>query len=227
MAAVLLTGPVAALLYGLSFAAKPPSLFRTVLRVMPLAVLALSVFAHIVTQGLRDATAFPLWSLLCGTFTLFAVSDACFAGETPRRHRAGLIASLGAHLGLLVLFALASASWMLTVVELSIAAVVLALALAFGVWLWRGSSTGRGWAVAVWAASAAATGLSMLHLQDNNAWTIGALFLLGADAMLLGKLVKDPALFPARRVAAWLAWFPYCAAQIAFLVGMVGYADRF
>lgn len=227
MASFLLVGPVAAVLYGLAFAAKPPSLFRTVLRVMPLAILALVVLVHIATQAHRDSLSLSLWSLLCAAFALFAVSDAFLASETPRRRRAGLIASLGAHLGLLTLFALGSASWTGTLLALSAAAGVLAIAAAFGTWLWRRSAAGRGWALAVWASSAIATGLSMLHLQDNNAWTVGALFLLGADAVLLGKLAKDPALFPARRLTAWLAWFPYCAAQIAFLIGMVGYTDRF
>lgn len=225
VAAVLLTSPVSAFLYGAAYSARPPSLFRTIIRTLPLAVLALAVLANILFDS-RDASGHDvlLWGLLGTCYGLAATGDALLA---INRLPVGVASQAASRLCLVLLLAQASSTQSVRLPEAVGAGLTLLALAGTVVWLWPRMERLRGPLLALLALSGVAACLALAHRTDNNAWTFTGILLLASDSLLATTLVREEKPFRSRRLTTALAWFAYYAAHVVALFGMVGYIQRF
>ncbi|HYE47376.1 MAG TPA: lysoplasmalogenase [Caulobacter sp.] len=223
IAALALLSPLGALVYGLVFSHRHPSAPRTSVKVAAVGILALLAAFATLTAG--DASL-P-WAVLALGYALCAIGDAFLAGDPKRWLTPGLVAFLVGHIGFIVLFATAGEAQAFGPgVYLAMAAVALTGA-GMLAWLWPDLDSMR-WPVAAYVVVIVTmVGVSLPHWGHNIAWPIGALMFMASDAILAGELFKGTRLFRSPRLTAWAIWFLYYGAQLAFLAGTIGYADRY
>lgn len=227
IAAILLTSPVAALLYGFIYSPRPPSAFRTAVKTLAVGILAVLAAITMVTGlgGGGERAYVMAWGLLAAGFALCALGDAFLAGDPKRWLAPGLAAFLLGHICFIALFSHALAVDGLPPVGPAIWAGMALVVLAGGgmlAWLWRDLGSLR-WPVVAYVvviAVMACTGL--IDAASRPAWAIGGLMFMASDAILAVQLFKQRELLVSPRLNAWAIWFLYYAAQIAFLIGMLG-----
>jgi len=222
--AFLLASPVAALLYGFVFAARPPSLFRTMVKTLAVGTLALLAAIAAIAPINSDAAA-PIavvWGILAAGFGLCAIGDAFLAGDPKRWLAPGLAAFLLGHICFIALFGHALALRGMPTVGPAIWAGMALVVLAGGAmlaWLWPDLGSLR-WPVVAYVVVIvvmACTGL--IDAAGRPAWAIGGLMFMASDAILAVQLFKQRELLVSPRLNAWAIWFLYYAAQVAFLIG--------
>ncbi|MBX3481295.1 MAG: lysoplasmalogenase [Caulobacter sp.] len=222
-AAIFLTSPVSALLYGFVYSRRGPSPFRTAIKTLPVGVLALyatvaSQATYVPGQGDPNTT----WSILAAGFALCAVGDAFLAGDPKRWLAPGLAAFLLGHICFIALFGHALAVAGLPLIGPAILIGMALIVLTGGAmlaWLWRDLGTLR-WPVVAYVvviAVMACTGL--IDAVSRPAWAVGGVLFMASDAILAVQLFKQRELLVSPRLNAWAIWFLYYFAQVAFLVG--------
>ena len=196
----------ASLAYGAVLTQREASLWRTVLKTVPVAALA------VLTWRMHEP-----WPLVAG-LALSALGDAFLAGDAERFLPAGLGAFLAAHLAYIWFFLrqgygageLAAEPW-----RGGGAAVAVIAGAAMLIWLWRSIGPLRP-AVAVYAAALAGMTVMALTLPIRD-WPAmpGALLFMASDALLSAELFKG---FRARWSGP-VVWATYYGAQ-----GLIVYA---
>lgn len=191
---------LAALVYGLVFLQRSPSLPRTLLKAAGATCLALAA-------RFSDAP-----NLLALAFGLCAVGDALLAGEPKRWLPAGIIVFLIAHLAFIALFLEIGSVPLLTQALWRVAGAMAVAVACVGllVFLWPKLGTFRA-AGTAYAAALLATVVSALTLPVGFHWAIaGAFAFLGSDAILAVRLFRHEA----RPSALWdhLVWWLYAGA---------------
>lgn len=223
-AAILLTSPVAALLYGFFFSSRAPSAFRTAVKTLAVGVLAVMA-AITAMSGLaegREGAYVTAFALLAAGFALCALGDAFLAGDPGRWLAPGLAAFLLGHICFIALFGHALAVAGLPPIGPAILIGMVLIVLTGGAmlaWLWRDLGTLR-WPVVAYVVVItvmACTGL--VDAAGRPAWAVGGVLFMASDAILAVQLFKQRELLVSPRLTAWAIWFLYYVAQVAFLIG--------
>jgi uncharacterized membrane protein YhhN len=224
------------LTYGFLLSHLPPSFPRTILKTLPVAMLAvLAVFAaHIDAQFLPLGSLVWVYGLLTGGFVLCAVGDAFLAGDPKRWLPPGLAAFLLGHLCFIAMFVVGlivgidplmigppsePAPIFSPAAILGMVAVVVAGG-AMLAWLWRDLGSMRWPVVAYVVVIVVMACCGLAEWSRRPAWAIGALLFMASDAILAVQLFKGRELVVSPRINGWAIWFLYYAAQVAFLMGV-------
>jgi uncharacterized membrane protein YhhN len=225
MSALVLLSPVSALIYGFGYASRPPSAFRTAVKVLPvgsLAVLA-AIIAFMDHQWMGPSA--ELWAplILAAAFLLCAAGDGFLAGDPKRWLPPGLATFLLGHVCFIGLFATALVTGRAAVpgpVTSAGIAAVIAAGLAMLAWLWPSLGKLRPAVVAYIGVIVAMVCLGLVGAASHQAWAIGGLLFMASDAILAVQLFKDRDLLVSKRLTGWAIWFLYYAAQVFFLLGL-------
>lgn len=220
--ALALLSPLAALLYGLVFSSRQPSAIRTVVKTTAVGILALLAAAATLTAG----TASLSWTILAVGFALCAIGDAFLAGDPKRWLPPGLVAFLLGHIAFIVLFAGAAETRTLGPAIYAAMAVVAVIGAGMLRWLWPHLGPLRWPVVAYVVVIVVMVCEGLTHWSHNIAWAFGGLLFMASDAILAGQLFRGAKLPGPQRLTDWAIWFLYYGAQVAFLIGMIGYAAK-
>ncbi|MFZ5668189.1 MAG: lysoplasmalogenase [Pseudomonadota bacterium] len=197
---------LAALVYGLALAGRPPSALRTGIKTA--AVGALGVLAFLSgTPG-----------LLAGALLLCAVGDAFLAGEPRRWLPAGLLAFLLGH-GLYIFLFQQTRDPGIDASGPALAgmAVVGGASLAMLAWLWRSLGPLRPAVILYVVAIAVMVASSFLLPSVYWPAMAGAVLFMASDAILAIDLFRDEKLFGSPLATRWAVWFLYWGGQALIL----------
>lgn len=214
MTAAFVLSVVCALLYGLALAGRPPSAFRTIIKTIPIAGMALYTF---------------LWGsppLLVGALAACALGDAFLSRDPQSWLPWGLVAFLIGHALFIALFAQFTAldhvdgpiqyvAWGL----IALAAVGL---LAF---IWNHLGPLRP-AVVLYAVVIAVMVGTAFRLGGWH-WPamVGAVLFMLSDAILAISLFRGEVLFGSTRATNWSVWFLYFAGLYMISGQFIGFTD--
>ena len=213
--ALWLVSALSALVYGGLWVLGPVSPLRTVIKMVPVAALALIAYL----TGPRHGLAL----LLPAALALSAVGDGFLAGDPKRWLPLGLANFLVAHLIYVALFWSAGAPNALSE-PIRGAMIVTAILGGFGMltWLWPHLGAMRGAVSAYVAAIVAmlATGL----LLPWAAWPVmvGALAFMASDAILSADLFVGAKIVGSERLSGYAIWALYYGGQAAIALGLMG-----
>ena len=199
----LLAACLSALIYGVFFITRPPSLARTAFKTLPLLMLALFAF-------LMSAP----WLLVAG-LALSAVGDAAISRDGEPAFVAGLAVFLLAHVAYVVWFAASVQVWR---PDLRQSAELIALALvAFALVrvLWPRLGDMRLPVACYMVAILAMGGLSVLLPASLLPVSIGALLFVASDCVLAAETFLDRQ----SRLTSHFVWWSYFAGQLLIAVG--------
>jgi uncharacterized membrane protein YhhN len=213
--ALWLVSALSALVYGGLWVLGPVSPLRTVIKMVPVAALALIAYL----TGPRHGLAL----LLPAALALSAVGDGFLAGDPKRWLPLGLASFLVAHLIYVALFWSASAP---SAISEPIRGALIVAAILGGLgmltWLWAHLGAMRGAVSAYVAAIVAmlATGL----LLPWAAWPVmvGALAFMASDAILSADLFVGAKIAGSERLSGYAIWALYYGGQAAITLGLMG-----
>jgi uncharacterized membrane protein YhhN len=213
--ALWLVSALSALVYGGLWVLGPVSPLRTVIKMVPVAALALIAYL----TGPRHGLAL----LLPAALALSAVGDGFLAWDPKRWLPLGLASFLVAHLIYVALFWSAGAPNALSE-PIRGAMIVAAILGGFGMltWLWPHLGAMRGAVIAYVAAIVAmlATGL----LLPWAAWPVmvGAVAFMASDAILSADLFVGAKIVGSERLSGYAIWALYYGGQAAIALGLMG-----
>lgn len=212
--ALWLVSALSALVYGAFWVLAPVSPLRTVVKIMPVAALALIAYL----TGPRHGVAL----LLPAALGLSALGDGFLAGDPKRWLPLGLASFLIAHLIYVALFWSAGGPSGLS--EPVRPALIMAAPIG-GVgmlaWLWPYLGAMRG-AVSAYVAAIVAM-LATSLLLPWTAWPVmvGALAFMASDAILSADLFRGARLARSERLSAYAIWALYYGGQAAIALGLM------
>ncbi|WP_294621750.1 lysoplasmalogenase [uncultured Roseovarius sp.] len=193
----------AALAYGLWYCHRAPSLLRSVIKTLPLAVMA----------GLAFFAAAPL--VLVAGFALSALGDLALSRRGEAAFLTGLVGFAAAHIAFIWVFA-GMAQGALPLVP---AVILLIYAASSELWLAPHTGTLR-WPVRGYVALIAGMGLMALMLPVGyGIVTLGAVLFIASDTLLAVQMFRMAADHPLQRVVSVALWALYIAAQGLILWG--------
>ena len=196
----------AALAYGTWFCHRDPSALRSVIKTLPLAVMAMLAF-------LPGA---PL--VLVAGLALSALGDLALSRRGEAAFLTGLIAFAAAHIAYIWVFA-GMAQGALPLVP---AAILLIYAASSELWLAPHTGTLR-WPVRGYVALIAGMGLTALMLPAGyGVVTLGAGLFIASDTLLAVQVFRMAPDHPAQRAVSGTLWALYIAAQALILWGFMG-----
>jgi uncharacterized membrane protein YhhN len=205
---------LSALVYGGLLVMGAPSPLRTIIKMVPVASLALIAYFTGPKQGLA--------LLLPAALALSAVGDGFLAGEPKKWLPLGLVSFLIAHLIYVALFWNEGAPNLL--IE-PVRVVMIAAAVISGVgmlaWLWPHLGAMR-MAVSAYVAAIVAMQVTSL-LLPWIAWPVmvGALAFMASDAILSADLFRSARLAGSERFSAYSIWGLYYGGQAAIAIGLM------
>ncbi len=209
-----LVSALSALAYGVLWVLAPVSPLRTVIKIMPVAALALIAYL----SGPRHGAAL----LLPAALALSAVGDGFLAGDPKRWLPLGLASFLIAHLIYVALFWSAGGSS----APSEPVRLVLILAAPIGgvgmlAWLWPHLGAMRG-AVSAYVGAIVAM-LATSLLLPWTAWPVmvGALAFMASDAILSADLFRSARIAGSERMSAYAIWALYYGGQAAIALGLM------
>ena len=201
---IYLGGLVAALAY-LPLAGAATSPLRSLLKVLPLGLLALSAWV-------ADGPVFLVAALIFS-----ALGDLALSRDGRSSLLYGLSAFALAHLVYILLFLGQSQAALWDAFALSPLPAILMVALALSTEIWLAPHTGKlRWPVTAYVALIAAMMLAALTL-DATLVIIGAVFFVLSDLILALRLFRGVS----SRVADWLVWVFYIAGQALIVAGLL------
>lgn len=212
--ALWLVSALSALAYGAFWVLAPVSPLRTVIKIVPVAALALIAYLTGPQQGVA--------LLLPAALVLSAVGDGFLAGDPKKWLPLGLASFLVAHLIYVVLFWSAGGP---SALSEPIRPVLIAVSALGGMgmltWLWPHLGALRGAVSAYVGAIVAmlATGL----LLPWTAWPVmvGALAFMASDAILSADLFRGARIAGSERMSAYAIWALYYGGQAAIALGLM------
>lgn len=200
---------VAAALLTLYLANLPPSLVRSVVKTLAVALLAVLAF---VQKG-------PL--LLVGALALSAAGDAFLSRQGDRAFPSGLASFLAAHVLYILLFASSGGGFETLLSPRAGLAVAMLVAVLFIVRpLLPSVDADLKVPVSVYVAAISAMGLAALTL-DNWAIIAGAILFMISDTILAWEKFLLPAGAPASAPMRHAVWVTYYAAQLLITLGFL------
>ena len=212
--ALWLVSALSALAYGVFWVLAPISPLRTVIKIVPVAALALIAYL----TGPQHGVAL----LLPAALVLSAVGDGFLAGDPKRWLPLGLASFLVAHLIYVALFWSAGGP---SALSEPIRPVLIGLSALSGIgmlrWLWPHLGAMRG-AVSAYVAAIVAMLASGL-LLPWTAWPVmvGALAFMASDAILSADLFRSARIAGSERMSAYAIWALYYGGQAAIALGLM------
>ena len=210
--ALWLVSALSALVYGAFWALAPVSPLRTVVKILPVAALALIAYL----TGPRHGVAL----LLPAALGLSALGDGFLAGDPKRWLPLGLASFLIAHLIYVALFWSAGGpSGLSEPVRLALIMVAPIGGVGMLAWLWPHLGAMRG-AVSAYVAAIVAM-LATSLLLPWTAWPVmvGALAFMASDAILSADLFRGARIAGSERLSAYAIWALYYGGQAAIALG--------
>ena len=196
----------AALAYGLWYCHRAPSALRSVIKTLPLGVMA----------GMAYAAGAPL--VLAGGFALSALGDLALSRRGEAAFLTGLIGFAAAHLAYIWVFA----SMAQGAVPLVPAAILLIYAASSELWLAPHTGTLR-WPVRGYVALITGMGLAALMLPAGYGLVLlGAGLFIASDTLLAVQMFRMAPDHPLQRGVSMALWALYIAAQGLILWGFTG-----
>ena len=212
--ALWLVSALSALVYGALWVLGPVSPLRTVVKMVPVAALALIAYLTGPQQGLA--------LLLPAALALSAVGDGFLAGDPKRWLPLGLASFLLAHLIYVALFWSVGAT---SALSEPIRPILIGAAAISGVgmltWLWPHLGAMRG-AVSAYVAAIVAM-LATSLLLPWTAWPVmvGAAAFMASDAILSADLFRGARLAGSERLSGYAIWGLYYGGQAAIALGLM------
>ena len=209
-----LVSALSALAYGVLWVLAPVSPLRTVIKIMPVAALALIAYL----SGPRHGAAL----LLPAALALSAVGDGFLAGDPKRWLPLGLVSFLVAHLIYVALFWRAGGpSGLSEPVRLALIMAAPIGGVGMLAWLWPHLGAMRG-AVSAYVAAIVAM-LATSLLLPWTAWPVmvGALAFMASDAILSADLFRSARIAGSERMSAYAIWALYYGGQAAIALGLM------
>ncbi len=212
--ALWLVSALSALVYGALWVLGPVSPLRTVVKMVPVAALALIAYLTGPQHGLA--------LLLPAALALSAVGDGFLAGDPKRWLPLGLASFLIAHLIYVALF------WSVggpSALSEPIRPILIGAAAISGVgmltWLWPHLGAMRG-AVSAYVAAIVAM-LATSLLLPWTAWPVmdGAAAFMASDAVLSADLFRGARLAGSERLSGYAIWGLYYGGQAAIALGLM------
>ncbi len=200
---LLVFGLLAALLYAAVFCYRPPSLWKTVVKSLPMPAFAAAV-----------AVSFGYGAVVIALL-LSAVGDLALSRDGDRPFLVGLIAFALGHVVYVAHF------WTLSGGALPASAVLLALAVfALSTEWWLSPHTGEmRWPVRIYVAIICAMGLTALGLDGRPMAVMGAVAFMASDTLLALQLFRMKADAPLQRVVSIALWVLYAGGQFLIVAG--------
>jgi uncharacterized membrane protein YhhN len=212
--ALWLVSALSALVYGAFWVLAPISPLRTVVKILPVAALALIAYL----TGPRHGVAL----LLPAALGLSAVGDGFLAGDPKRWLPLGLASFLIAHLIYVALFWSAGRpSGLSEPVRLALIMAAPIGGVGMLAWLWPHLGAMRG-AVSAYVAAIVAM-LATSLLLPWTAWPVmvGALAFMASDAILSADLFRGARISGSERLSAYAIWALYYGGQAAIALGLM------
>ncbi len=212
--ALWLVSALSALVYGAFWVLAPVSPLRTVVKILPVAALALIAYL----TGPRHGVAL----LLPAALGLSAVGDGFLAGDPKRWLPLGLVSFLVAHLIYVALFWRAGGpSGLSEPVRLALIMAAPIGGVGMLAWLWPHLGAMRG-AVSAYVAAIVAM-LATSLLLPWTAWPVmvGALAFMASDAILSADLFRGARIAGSERLSAYAIWALYYGGQAAIALGLM------
>lgn len=212
--ALWLVSALSALVYGALWVLGPVSPLRTVVKMVPVAALALIAYLTGPQHGLA--------LLLPAALALSAVGDGFLAGDPKRWLPLGLASFLLAHLIYVALFWSVGAT---SALSEPIRPILIGAAATSGVgmltWLWPHLGAMRG-AVSAYVAAIVAM-LATSLLLPWTAWPVmvGAAAFMASDAILSADLFRGARLAGSERLSGYAIWGLYYSGQAAIALGLM------
>jgi len=212
--ALWLVSALSALVYGALWVLGPVSALRTVVKMVPVAALALIAYLTGPQQGLA--------LLLPAALALSAVGDGFLAGNPKRWLPLGLASFLIAHLIYVALFWSAGGpSGLSEPVRLALIMAAPIGGVGMLAWLWPHLGAMRG-AVSAYVAAIVAM-LATSLLLPWKAWPVmvGAAAFMASDAILSADLFRSARLAASERLSGYAIWGLYYGGQAAIALGLM------
>jgi uncharacterized membrane protein YhhN len=212
--ALWLVSALSALVYGAFWVLAPISPLRTVVKILPVAALALIAYL----TGPRHGVAL----LLPAALGLSAVGDGFLAGDPKRWLPLGLASFLIAHLIYVALFWSAGGpNGLSEPVRLALIMAAPIGGVGMLAWLWPHLGAMRG-AVSAYVAAIVAM-LATSLLLPWTAWPVmvGALAFMASDAILSADLFRGARIAGSERLSAYAIWGLYYGGQAAIALGLM------
>lgn len=212
--ALWLVSALSALVYGALWVLGPVSPLRTVVKMGPVAALALIAYLTGPQHGLS--------LLLPAALALSAVGDGFLAGDPKRWLPLGLASFLLAHLVYVALFWSVGAT---SALSEPIRPILIGAAAISGIgmlaWLWPHLGAMRG-AVSAYVAAIVAM-LATSLLLPWTAWPVmvGAAAFMASDAILSADLFRGARLAGSERLSGYAIWALYYAGQAFIALGLM------
>lgn len=199
----LVFGLLAALVYGLFFCHRPPSLWKTLVKALPMPAFAAAV-----------AVSFGYGAVVIA-LVLSAIGDIALSRDGERAFLAGLVAFAAGHVAYVVHF------WIIGTGPMAIPMLLVALVLfALSTEIWLRPHTGAlKWPVRVYVVIICAMGATALGLGDRPAALAGALAFMASDTLLAIQLFRMRSDAASQRMVSVSLWGLYAGGQFLIVVG--------